>query len=230
MKKILLAALLVCSFSMISKAQFYEKDSVFETQLIQVTGEQDFSLYINITNPSVYKDYTWYRQVTLLDPSWTTAVCDPFLCHGKATDSAGFFMDSGDAAVMIMHFYMPDNSGGGLQGSVDVILKNDATNVRDTATYIIQVYNRRLSVEKPNTSLFSVYPNPSSGIINVSSTEGINEITITDLSGKVVLSRSLSDAPKEVKVDNNHLPNGLYLVRVKSTSGMTNSQKVIITK
>ena len=55
MKKIILSSLLICSFALFGTAQVYEKDYLFANMLIEQTGDQDFSLYVNIKNPSKYK-------------------------------------------------------------------------------------------------------------------------------------------------------------------------------
>jgi len=227
MKKLILSALLICAFAFVGSSQYYSKDTVFLNKLIEGTGDQDFSVYVDIKNPSKYKDYSWYRVVNGIGSSWTTAVCDPFLCHGAEVNDAGFFMDSGTSAVMTVHFYMPDTDGGGQTGSVSIVLENDSTNVKDTAVFIIQVWNRRLNVETPGQNTFTVYPNPNTGSFNVKSEEAIESIEVIDLTGKVLLTENMNgNQTNNVEIKTDFIPTGLYLVRVRSTSGQVSTQKI----
>jgi hypothetical protein len=71
----------------------------------------------------------------------------------------------------------------------------------------------------------SVYPNPASGVISIN---GLNEkagISITDLSGKIVLAAQASAAANTVDIS--PLPNGAYILEV-NTAGTKAYQKIII--
>lgn len=230
MKKIILTSLLVCSFALFGSAQIYEKDSLFANMLIEQTGDQDFSLYVNIKNTSKHKNFTWTRNVKGLGTGWTTAVCDPFLCHGDAVNTAKFFIDSGETAVMTNHFYMKDTDGGGQDGIVDIILENDSTNVKDTATFKITVWNRRLNIERIDENVLNVYPNPSSDQFLVSTSHAIETIDIVDLNGKVLQTRKLNDGSRSAEIKTDLIPTGLYLVRVKTNTGQVTTKKITINK
>jgi hypothetical protein len=230
MKKIILSSLLICSFALFGTAQVYEKDYLFANMLIEQTGDQDFSLYVNIKNPSKYKNYTWTRNIKGLGTSWTTAVCDPFLCHGDDVNTAKFFMDSGETALMTNHFYMKDTAGGGQEGIVDIIIENDSTNAKDTATFKITVWNRRLSIERIGQEVLNVYPNPSADQINITSSEAIELIEIVDLNGKVLQTRNISEGLRTAEVKTQFIPTGLYLVRVRTNTGQVTTKKITVNK
>ena len=59
----------------------------------------------------------------------------------------------------------------------------------------------------------SIYPNPASGYINISSTEKISSIEITDLLGKILIMQN-STQTAIYKIDINNLKQGIYLVKV----------------
>jgi hypothetical protein len=57
-----------------------------------------------------------------------------------------------------------------------------------------------------------VFPNPASGFINIQTLEsGISEMTLTDVSGRVIQSRSFE---KAMRLDVSELPTGMYNIRI----------------
>lgn len=65
---------------------------------------------------------------------------------------------------------------------------------------------------------FSLYPNPTDGKINISGLNGITgyNIQVMDVSGKILLNRSLSS---EINLD--HLQSGIYFVRISNRQGLS---------
>ncbi len=62
-----------------------------------------------------------------------------------------------------------------------------------------------------------VYPNPSTGIVNISNDLNIeNTIVVTDISGKIVTSKNASIA---TKVDLSSVGTGVYFVEISNTNG-----------
>lgn len=78
--------------------------------------------------------------------------------------------------------------------------------------------NSLLGVEEYNeVNIFSLYPNPSNGNITISSDEkGIENIQIFDLAGKIISDESLNLVFNH-QMDLNHLPNGVYLVKINNS-------------
>ncbi len=62
--------------------------------------------------------------------------------------------------------------------------------------------------------LFSIYPNPTNGILNIESDEKANHtLKIVDLTGKVLIDRTLeNDLHWEINLS--HLPQGYYFIRI----------------
>jgi hypothetical protein len=79
-----------------------------------------------------------------------------------------------------------------------------------------------LSTNELETVEFSIYPNPTSDIIHIITTSEIDNIELFDVTGKRVLSKSQTN---EIKV--NHLPIGVYLLKVYSARGSF-TKKVVI--
>jgi len=73
----------------------------------------------------------------------------------------------------------------------------------------------------PENIVVGVYPNPSSGIFTVQSLYGnfpIQSFEITDLAGRVILSKECANVLSESFILN-FVPNGLYFMKVKTSSG-----------
>ena len=69
---------------------------------------------------------------------------------------------------------------------------------------------------------FSVYPNPTSEMLHIISSEGI--IQLTDLSGKIISTKKHQG---KSTIDVSSLPSGLYLIHLQ-TENMTTTQKIVI--
>lgn len=74
---------------------------------------------------------------------------------------------------------------------------------------------------------FSVFPNPASNLISISNSENIlvNEITITDLNGRVV-KQSKYNNTSEIQINLSDLASGMYLMKINSDQGSA-TKKII---
>lgn len=74
---------------------------------------------------------------------------------------------------------------------------------------------------------FSVFPNPASNLISISNSENIlvNEITITDLNGRVV-KQSKYNNTSEIQINVSDLASGMYLMNITSDQGSA-TKKII---
>ena len=72
---------------------------------------------------------------------------------------------------------------------------------------------------------FSIYPNPSSGVFVIESQEEINEITVFNTIGKIVLK--LENPKLKNSIDLSSLENSIYYVSIKQNSH-TITKKIII--
>lgn len=86
----------------------------------------------------------------------------------------------------------------------------------------------RLKVE-PNSFRYSLYPNPTSDQLHISSTEKeITRIEILDLSGRMISVPSTQSDLYEWTLEVAHLQPGTYLVRVETENSHNPPQKVVI--
>jgi hypothetical protein len=84
----------------------------------------------------------------------------------------------------------------------------------------------QLSITDNNIETFSVYPNPTSGILNIKSNEDVDNVTVYNLLGQNVASFDKNQIT-DSSVDLSELSKGLYLVKI--TSG-DKSQTIRVTK
>lgn len=68
-------------------------------------------------------------------------------------------------------------------------------------------------IQEPVHITWSYYPNPTNGIVNIVSEADIEELYITDLSGKVLQVITKIEANRTVQVDLSEYATGIYLIR-----------------
>jgi len=85
-----------------------------------------------------------------------------------------------------------------------------------------------LSAINQKKNLFSIYPNPSSGVLHIKWESSVSKIEyrIFDITGRTISS----GIPSENFIDINHLPNGYYILKVETDSGHWDATKLIIKK
>ena len=77
-----------------------------------------------------------------------------------------------------------------------------------------------------NYTGFLVFPNPTKSLINIINNEDLSEISITDITGKIVYSINDINS-KEFQVNMSKFNSGIYFIKVKINSGEIKSTKVI---
>ncbi len=82
------------------------------------------------------------------------------------------------------------------------------------------------TVKKSSQDLFTVFPNPAKGIINLS---GINmrRVQIFDITGKIILFKKLPGANLST-VNVSNLSKGTYIIEVKNLRGDSEKRKLLI--
>lgn len=79
-----------------------------------------------------------------------------------------------------------------------------------------------LSIEEAQVSLIDIYPNPTTGILKVSSQHNIETITIFNHLGEKVAYQF-----NNYELDLTHLPKGVYYIKV-SNQTIVESKKIIL--
>src|SRR5690606_9228029 len=93
------------------------------------------------------------------------------------------------------------------------------------------VNNLSNSVVNSNNSI-SVYPNPSTGLVNISNTgdQQIKTIKVMNSIGAIVLNNTVNTQLSEYTLDLNNVSAGVYTVTIETMDGQQFVQKVIIAK
>jgi len=137
------------------------------------------------------------------------------------TNGAGVFRsaDAGTNWVGInngfttLDIYSLDMSGTNLYAGTDAagIWKRDLSEITE--------------IDKINISNnITVYPNPATDAFQITGIEGTATITVSDLSGRLLLSKNVT---ANATVSVNTLPNGIYLVAIKSNNAKKTEKLVI---
>ncbi len=86
---------------------------------------------------------------------------------------------------------------------------------KDTAMYSYDGNCYLLSsVDEAEKIDFTIYPNPASGLVNVEAEENISAFTLSDLTGRAVITKTHNE--KKFPLDVSALPRGVYFLSVKS--------------
>lgn len=79
-----------------------------------------------------------------------------------------------------------------------------------------------LGTEENTTNLFSIYPNPTNGLLTINSTSKIAEISVYNNLGQLLFI-----SEKKNQVDISILSKGIYFVKIKGENGQTETKKVV---
>lgn len=79
-----------------------------------------------------------------------------------------------------------------------------------------------LNVEENRTSLFSIYPNPTTGLLNIKSSTSISDVTVYNNLGQLLIT---SEEKKQIDIST--LREGIYFVKIKDENGQTETEKVV---
>jgi|SRR5690554_1667912 len=148
----------------------------------------------NITIPAIYECYS----IELLD-----SYNDGWIYNSAAAPNSGLeVFENGNSVIFV-------------DGNF-----NFSTNVKPAAFK----YDESASISDIQTASFSVYPNPSTGIFNISTSE-IVRVNVVDISGKTVYKADALDNNAIINISS--LQAGIYLMNVSGES-INKTEKLII--
>ena len=79
-------------------------------------------------------------------------------------------------------------------------------------------------------NMISIYPNPTSGIVTISSSQAIENINVFDITGKLVYNQTKTDKHIYTEIDLSGLANGVYLIQTQTANGELSKSKVVVSK
>lgn len=93
----------------------------------------------------------------------------------------------------------------------------------------VYIYDNRPSTNieafNNNGIMFSIFPNPSNGVYNITEIENESKITITDYSGKIVFETIYNN--NETTINLSHLNKSIYFIKVSNNKQLYQTQKII---
>lgn len=108
---------------------------------------------------------------------------------------------------------------GGFAGTIDP----NFTQSNMIIDYVRVYQNTSLSTEDTLASRFSVYPNPSSDIININTNERLDRMTLFNTIGQAVLDTTSG----QKQLDVSELKSGIYILKIYA-AGKTATKRVIV--
>ncbi len=153
-----------------------------------------------------------------------SAVVNPFPAIPLITQNWNFLTSSSAAGNQ---WYLNGNPIPGATGQTYEALQTGnytvvvTLNGCSTTSPVFQV--TFVGLEESNASLISVYPNPVSNTLFIDtrkSTEAVNGISVLDVTGRVVLTSTASNADKILPLDVSQLRQGVYLLELNAGPGV----------
>lgn len=185
-------------------------------------SSNDVSFHIEVTNNSNFDAFIlWEREVVSAPPQWLTWICDKNLCYLPGANAASPKMPNILAPGEKMDFQIHVNPAS-VEGSTpynitfrdyenpDVILGQVQGQVNISSTVSTK--------NTPSASNLTIFPNPTADFFQVSETTGLRVIEIFNIAGNKVRSY---DAVPQKQYAVGDLADGIYLVRLMSSSGKT---------
>ena len=106
----------------------------------------------------------------------------------------------------------------------------DAVNIPNTGWYVDYstpgevnvIRDSVLDIENIDDASFSVYPNPTSGIINIQSKENIQKAELFDINGRLIFTKTSNS-----QMNISKLSVGVYMLKVLTENGKSSTKKII---
>jgi len=98
-------------------------------------------------------------------------------------------------------------------------------NQGDSDGWVVKFNLEELSMQEQDQSVVCLYPNPTTGIINLQTKEKINSVSVYNAVGQKVSFNSLNN--ENTSIDISNLPGGVYFVEIIINDKTTKRYKVI---
>ncbi len=108
----------------------------------------------------------------------------------------------------------------------EVILDFDA-GLNNWTQYAVEFCINASKVELSQNSLKHIYPNPSTGIINIEFSDVISSIEVYNNLGQMLFNSNISDSSASINLSN--LPDGIYTIKV-TTDQETTTKRFVLAK
>ena len=175
---------------------------------------------VNVSEPTVeasfttdpaYTDLFIYQMLSVETGATVTytSTCNSYTDHIAWNFEGGSPATSTDDVVNVTY-----NTAGSYTTTL-IAYSQDGT-LTDTVTLSVTVTDP-VAVEETAISEISVYPNPTSSVINIAA-EGMQNITIIDMTGRVVMSKDVNSNFETISAEGFAKAN--YMVRIATADGV----------
>lgn len=193
---------------------------------LSVTGMMEDLHELMIRQENISADtlqLQWKKVSANVPADWDAVACDNYLCYTSLQDSGSMNpIDTGGFGFLLMKITPHVNYGTAV---IRYAVWDEANpTVKDTLTYLLIVNDPQAINEVQNQSLFNIFPNPASDLINIRS-EKIFQFSITDVSGKEILKAK--NETNTISFPTSELSSGVYFVKAVSDN-LSTTQKLII--
>ena len=161
----------------------------------------------NTFNFNLVNNVNW---TATTDQSWLTLSYEKLV---QKIAPSNTISDNGDAKITIN----AETNNTGANRTANILLSGDSGVASKT---IAVTQSGLLATGETKTFITTLYPNPTSNILNIETKQKISKIEIFDLSGKLLKSENGKD--KKVSVSN--LTKGMYLIKLYTEIGVVNSK------
>ncbi len=159
--------------------------------------------------------------------SYTGTIVETDFCLGEGCYTFNLY-DSGNNGLIGYYGILYQGSATFVNlNTNETLLSDNGSEEFSTKTIDFCVEGNTTETEIQNVSEISIFPNPTSGMLNIATENKIGKVEIINGLGEIVISRKISD--NNANIDMSNLSNGMYFVRI---SGNNNVQimKVILEK
>lgn len=215
----------ICTATTVSLAQRY---SIIPNDTIEVRGIledlQTLSIQqINVSNDTII--LKWRKLSESVPPLWEAAICDNSVCNASLVDSGTMSpVFPNEYGLLLLHI-TPYGEPGTARIRYEVWDDNNPVR-KDTLTFICTAVGSLNIYEKIMDNL-KVFPNPTNNdfIIITKNKNGVG-FSITDITGKIVLSKTFESDSSSVNTDN--YPNGIYTISIFDKQMQKQTFKLVI--
>ncbi len=179
------------------------------------------TLTVNVSEPTVEASFTtdpaytdlYIYQMLSVETGTTvtyTSTCNSYTDHIAWTFEGGDPTTSTEDVVAVTY-----TTAGSF--TTTLIAYNTDESQTDTVTLSVTVTESGVAVDENAISEISVYPNPTSSIINIAA-EGMQNITIIDMAGRVIMSKDVNSNFETISAEGFAKAN--YMVRIATADGV----------
>ena len=164
-----------------------------------------------------------------IPPTWDGMVCVYGVCFGSIPSSGATIQMDPISGTTKAYVRLTVNPLGDLQGGILQVLVFDIYNPidMDTCTWIVNSVDPPTSVNDNEIKNLSIFPNPASNVITISSSDLFNKVVITDFQGKKIKENTLFETT-ETSINISKFLSGVYFSKIYSDEKLIGNKKFIV--